>query len=292
MTDQSNMTESLDPQMDRLLGAVGTAWCEEVSADESTFVSRFEGRLRREKEVAAEARKPVKPAAAVVAVPRRRVWIPFAIAASVLIVIGIGAYALLAGRDVGSIYYQRGQIVASGATTLHKGDRLVCNTADAGIVALDKGRVVLFLANDTLVEVTASDRVRLNHGSLWAVIKPKSGFFEVATPNGSVDVHGTTFGVIVDESGTRVSLLSGAVTATTPQGTSSLVPGQEAALPPAGSVGAVAITQTKVATPKWVVDLEAEAARERASKFFPSGAPRSEPHGGLLPCTDVRNASL
>lgn len=284
------MKDTLDRKMDRLMKSVGDDWADESLPPDSDFLLRFEAELREEKvRESTLSRLDLLVAgsdgrganALVIAHPRPRFamrsgsrllpWGLFVVAASVLIVAGLSAVSLLQGRAVGALVYQRGGILASGSGRIAKGSTLAAAAGEGGVVNLNDGRVALFLDGETEMRVNTAEEVEIKRGSVWAAIQPNSGFFQVATPHGNIDVHGATFGVVVDATGARVSVQSGSVTATTPRDTRTLSPGEEILLPAGEGLNSLAVVSAEVAKPAWVVDLETEAAGQEGSNPTGSG---------------------
>ncbi len=284
------MNPKLDPKTDHLLHEVAEAWCEATAGSEARFLEEFRARLAREREKPATAARVESMAVRPRSDGRSRLAWPLGIAAAVVVAVGAIALYLSIRSELGQIEYQRGSLTVADSEDLRKGTRLVSDEKGAGIVSLDDDRIRLFLHVDTALEVVEVDAVRLDRGAIWVVVEPGSGPFEVQTPEGSVTVQGTTFGVVVAEGTTEVTLASGRVVAATARASVTLAAGRRAVLTHDADTIPTETIQAQV--PDWVRALEAEAARSKAAKFFPSGSPRSEPHGGMESCLPGEQASL
>ena len=141
------------------------------------------------------------------------------------------------------------------------------------MVSMDSTRIDLFLNRETVVSLDSSDTVTLTKGDLWVRVDTDSGHFEIATPHGRVQVHGTTFGVSVTEEEARVEIAAGKVAVETEAGSAFIVPGEGASLSRNGSKPIVHSSPGDV-TPKWARETLTRVWSAHELRYFPSAAPR------------------
>ena len=263
MTLKPTGPELSEAKMDYLMKAAAREWCDQVAPPDSGFVAEFERRLQAE---LARPRPPVRAKVLPVA-PRPRKWVlsAFAAAACLALVAGVGTLLLRPGSP-GVIDFEQRETAWQGRRALKAGERLLYDEDCSGIIALDQRRVVLYIHPDTQLKVVSASQVHVDHGAVWAVIRPNSGLFAVETPDGVAQVQGTTFGVAAGETGSEVVVNSGQVIVgpgPAPLGSGCevqvLLPDQAALMPKGGGAAQVSLVEAK--TPDWVTQLQSEADR-------------------------------
>jgi ferric-dicitrate binding protein FerR (iron transport regulator) len=143
---------------------------------------------------------------------------------------------------------------------------------------LDGSRIHMILAAGSQAELASAEEVRLSAGQSWFHVEPRSGPFAVETPQGTVRVVGTIFGVSCKDGSLTVAVQRGAVRVETGEGTWLLNPGE--------TWSSVSGVQKSDATagqaPEWVRDLLLEESRQRMKLYFPSvsGAAGAKESGG------------
>lgn len=258
MTEQQQNPPK-DEAMERLLTSVSEEWTRESApADRSAFLARVRAGMTE---------VPSRPQPVAVR-PRHRVVL--AMAAAAALAAALTAAFLARPRADGTLLYAEPgfavpERVAAGA--------VADAAAGGGMLELDARRVLLHLNTGSRMRVEAKDVVYLEKGELWTTVRSGSGFFQVRTPQGSVTVHGTEFGVAVGDGHTAVSLLNGSVSFTGPGGGVTLQPGDRAALA-AGTPRPVAEAGAPTAAPPaWALAMRSRAASAEAARYYPSGRP-------------------
>lgn len=260
--------ENLRPELDRetndLLSRYGELFAESGAGKEEELVERFRQRLARQTKSEPKRKS-------------RSGWsghYGWLLAAACLL--GLLIVPSLMDSPMGAVVYSTGEILVDGKSD-HKGPLEAGTTLQSiadrrAMVSLDEDRINLFLNEKTRLTLDSKEQVALAEGELWIRVEPNSGTFGVATPHGRVEVHGTTFGVMVTESETRVSIAAGTVSVANGQGESFISPGQSATL--SGDEQAPQLyPESEEITPEWAKELFNQASAARAKTFFPSAAP-------------------
>jgi hypothetical protein len=199
-------------------------------------------------------------------------WVWASAALLLALIVGIG----LSDRNAGGIVYMAGnvQIQSEGADskTLRPGARIQVQEGGQAMLSLDGERIDLFLKEGTDLTVNSKEQVRLEKGDLWVRVDPNSGHFGIETPQGTIQVVGTTFGVSVNESGTTVEIAEGKLEVSTRMGREFITPGKGALLTAQDQVPATHASSEDV-SPAWAEEVFQKAAQSRARSFFPSANP-------------------
>lgn len=256
MTDQER-------QLDAALDAAGAEW-RDANLPSAGFADRLKSALREEAKADVREVRPVRKS-------RRMVW---GVAAAVLLI--AAAYGVIANwntRERVDLLYAQGGLQSS-ETTFTNGDDIRTGEGGQAILWSDEQRVTLFLAENSVLHVLGEDRVALIEGEVWVNIKPKSGFYQVTTPNAEVTVKGTRFGVRVESEGTHVMIESGEVTVKAGEDIAELLPGKMAHVP---KTGGAELETSQASRPEWVDLLEKEFLKSAASQRYPSGWTGAQP---------------
>lgn len=251
------MNDDRNAAAERLLEAVGREWAEEA-APSPRFRASLSQRLREERRADGGAR--------ILGMPRR---IALRMAAAVAIVVaGAAFFAARAGREEMLVAWSDGGVDYARAA-LRDGDAIATRADGRAVAMLDGDRVQVMLARATTLSVVAEDRLRLEAGEVWVSVKPKSGRFEIATPEARVSVRGTRFGVRHDAAGTTVMLEEGTVEVEA-GGTASTLEAGASAIVPQGGRPVVARTAA-AGMPEWAATLLADWHAAAAATRYPSG---------------------
>lgn len=201
----------------------------------------------------------------------RRAWMAAGVAAGILVVAGSG-FAVLRGSSVGSVEGRSGRVSVSGVAgrfnLLNDGTHVATAANSTAIIDLDDGRIRMFLSESTDVRVDGIDSVELAAGQTWVNVQPNSGFFEVATENGTVEVHGTSFGIVKQGDALKVYLASGEIRLRHGSETTTLKPDEFIEL---GAGSAPTVQSAEGAEPPaWTTRLYREYQITHSANFFPS----------------------
>lgn len=251
--------------MESFLEKYGEMWTEDSVSDSKALTARFRKNLSRE--INLEPR------------PSKEWgwwWNPGWIVAAAACTLAFVLVPVYWNRPVAEIVYRSGQVRVNGdpesKTTLDSSTRVETAAGGEAMISMDGGRIDLFVREGTGLDLAAIDRVTLSKGDLWVRVNPNSGHFEVETPQGRVTVHGTTFGVSVQETETRVEIASGRVSVANSRGSEFIQPGTGASLVGQQTPPAIHPSSGDV-TPGWARDIFNDAAADQARRFFPSAAP-------------------
>lgn len=150
------------------------------------------------------------------------------------------------------------------ARELRRGTQL--GGEEAVTATLDGSRIHMILAAGSHAELASAEEVRLADGQSWFHVEPKSGPFAVETPQGTVRVVGTIFGVSFEDGKLAVEVQRGAVRVETNDGSWLLNPGETWS----SMSGVQKSATTAGEAPEWVRDLLGEESRQRMKLYFPS----------------------
>ncbi|MEO6325154.1 MAG: FecR domain-containing protein [Thermoanaerobaculia bacterium] len=186
------------------------------------------------------ARSNQSPSKARVAARPQAAWIPFAIAASVVLALGTGAWAIRRATPVASVSTvesvegtlispsQNALLVKAGAQargTLRTG------RASRAVLTLSDGSHIEMAERSELSVASATSglTVRLTRGRVLVQAAKQTGgrHLAIVTPDCAVSVVGTVFAVNHGMSGSRVSVLEGEVRVSSGSKTRSLHPGDQ-----------------------------------------------------------------
>jgi len=263
--DSPRPNEKENASMESFLEKYGELWTEAGVSDSKELTARFRKKLSRE--VGLE-KKPSRESG--------WWWRPGWIVAAAACALVLMMAPIYWERSVGEVIFSSGQVrVGENPPTesaIEPGSRIQVAEGGEAMVSMDGGRIDLFIREGAELELAAIDRVIVSKGDLWVRVDPDSGHFEVGTPQGNVTVHGTTFGVIVDEDETRVEIASGKVSVANSMGSEFIEPGTGARI--VGQQTPPTIhTSAENVTPDWARDIFNSAAADQARRFFPSAAP-------------------
>ncbi|GAB4323776.1 MAG: hypothetical protein Kow0059_19160 [Candidatus Sumerlaeia bacterium] len=271
-----------DRELDALLERTGRAWAEEtagamnggltasvrrrIAERRTAFAGRRDGRFAAVREaIAPERPGPIRR-------PALRLWLPWGgVAAAAVAVVAVLALTWRAAAPVGTVMLGEGSFAAAGARALHPGMTLACADDGRGVFLLDGDRINVYMNSGASVRVESRTAIRLERGEIWTSVEPDSGLFEVLTPFGRVEVHGTSFGVSVSEAGAEVTIASGRVEVGIGDQRQIMEPGRKALLSPGASAPRFSPAPGDV-TPAWAIDLFRKASAANASLYLPSGA--------------------
>ncbi len=250
-----------DDAMDKGLTKFGREWNASVEKASPFDAAGFEALLsavdREEAPAAAPAPvatpAPVRRPARVLTVT----GLAFAAAAA------IALFALLSpgDEDLGAMLYRRSSGAQGLALEKLKAGSIIktSGNGDAAVFSMDGSRVTVNMAPDTQVEVVSDDNIRLVKGEIWTHVRTGSGEFEVTTPDGEVEVHGTTFGVRVDDEGSYVVVAEGEIEVGIKGECVDMEPGTQAKIGRGSKQPVFEVAPADV-TPPWAVELERAAA--------------------------------
>jgi ferric-dicitrate binding protein FerR (iron transport regulator) len=152
----------------------------------------------------------------------------------------------------------------SAGATLRTGER-----AEAMAWLGGENQVRLAIGGSTNLTLRATNRIRLDGGSVWLSVKPGGEGFDVETPFGDVRVTGTIFGVSVDAESANVEVTEGSVRVEGPRGFVTLGAGERATATATDVSEPVARSEAdRVAF--WVAELHAAMNRAHAASYIPS----------------------
>lgn len=182
------------------------------------------------------------------------------------------------GKSIGMVAYESGGVMITGNNAdrgeLSRGSTLSVTDRGAALASLDNDRVMVYMANGTRIGVANRSNVSLESGTAWFAVRPNSGRFTVELPEGTVTVHGTAFGVHLDESSSTVFLASGRVSLETAGENLVLSPNEMAEM----SFGGVPQTSKfgENEAPDWVNRLYTGFQFAYNSAYFPSSLPTTK----------------
>lgn len=275
MSDDKYMaTDPADQALEQFLLRVGEGHA--AASGERTRARRAQLQDRMRQALAEPAERK---SAEVVAVPARPAparrwlvaggWVAAAAALVALVSVPVVRHQM-AKAPLGAIEYQVAKGSGPSHVSIRRGSRI---EATAGtILTMDQQRVNIALREGAELEVVSADVVRLNHGEAWTHVRTDSGYFEVQTPHGKVEVHGTTFGVIVDETGTRAVVADGKVEVGIGSKCEWMHPGTCAQITPGAEMPDFMAIEGSV-TPDWVPPLLEEARAAHLRRYLPTGDP-------------------
>jgi ferric-dicitrate binding protein FerR (iron transport regulator) len=249
----------MDRAMDALLTKVGDEWARAAAPKADDFLARFDAKLAAE-----------PPVARIVPIWRRggRRLLAAGIAAAVLIAAGGIAYN--STRAVAALAFREGDFRMP--EKLRAGAVVEARAGAAGVLAIDGRRVAVHVRELSNLRIESDTKVVLDRGEIWCDVVTNSGRFEVLTPQGSVTVTGTKFGVAVDETGTRVLLHEGRVIVRGARDGNAMTPGTQATISPNADAPVFSNAPESV-QPAWSKALLQRAAEDAATRYYPSGAP-------------------
>lgn len=182
------------------------------------------------------------------------------------------------GQPVGMLAYESGAITIAGhkAETGHLSRGSVLSVIDRGnaLASLDNDRIMVYMTGNSRLAVANRSNLSLESGTAWFAIRPNSGRLTVEIPEGTITVHGTAFGVRLDETGSTVFLANGSVSLATAGETLTLEPSQMAELRFGGIPQTTQLDENN--TPEWVKRLHSGFQFAYNSAYFPSLLPNSK----------------
>lgn len=262
--------------MNSALENAGKKWTEETSGLMRADLAAAVRRRLEEK----EARKPSQvvnfvPGDSSAAAPKpRRVpaWLTWgAMGAAAVALIVIAVSVLRGPEPVGAVSFGEGSLAAAQSRELFSGAKIASGADGSGVVLIDGQRVNVYMTSSASIEIESRRAIRLTGGEIWTRVEPGSGYFEVNTPHGKVEVHGTSFGVAVTSAGTAVTIASGVVEVGVGDLCEEMRPGRRAFV----ATGAAAPEFSDApgdTTPAWAIELFKKASGANASLYLPSGA--------------------
>lgn len=260
-----------DAEMDRLMEAFADAESHRSDAQRGAFEAALREKLAdRGKGVGAAKVVPAVKTLAKKRIPLYRK--PLAIAAALAFAAAIYALATL-GVDTdgpGTLAYSAGQVesTSSGGTFI-----LTLAEGDGCVYTLDNNRITLYIRGGSTLEVRDDARVHLAQGELLADVVPNSGSFLVSTPDATVSVLGTVFGVLRESAPeTRVYVDRGKVRLENSVGSIDVDKGMRAACR-ANEIPGILPRETGRLIPEWAWILQ-----EKAEGFSPASAYPSVEH--------------
>ena len=209
-------------------------------------------------------------------------WARLLAAAACVAVFAFIGFRSLLPENLGALEYRSGEtsLLRSGSVVnTENSDDLVAgdvlNTENGVVSASIDNRVQLLVNRGTQLTVQERNRLEVKNGEIWVYVDPGSGKYSVSLPEGSVHVIGTSFGVSVNEEGSKVSVNRGKVLYRAGEKEIFIEKEQSLFLPAeAGSSGAVKTSDKNLRQPpNWVSSLVREMADEKLKKFFPSAVP-------------------
>jgi len=256
-----------DP-FEKMLSKMGADLRAETNDGVDHFVYSFEKRLRRER-----ASNVVDVSSIKKATIFRRVGLAAVAAAAVFFLV---FYAFDARNDsLGVVAHESGAIVIAGEGAargvLKAGTILETKSRATALASLDRGRVMVFLAGDSVLEVDSPTVVALQSGTAWFTLRPNSGHFQVQLPEGTITVHGTSFAIRSDGGQSRIFLATGSISLSMGGETVRMTPFQTADLR-FGQPLAVS-TSERAETPDWVSRLYNGFQLAYNQAYFPSLLP-------------------
>ena len=265
--DSARLSQEENDAVESLLHRYGELWTDSVASDSDRQVSRFQQNLANQTRL--KEKRANKGG---------WFWTPgwaVAAAACLLAIVFLPGYL---NSTIGGLTFTSGTVTVDGQVLeqghLKAGNHLIVAKGGEAMLSLDESRVDLFLREGAEISLDSIDTVTLAKGDLWVRVDPNSGYFGISTPHGQVEVHGTTFGVSVDEKETRVEIAAGKVSVSNSAGNDFIEPGMGATLVGQDQSPSLHPTNGDV-TPAWATDIFDRAAVEKVKRFFPSAAPKS-----------------
>jgi len=256
-------TKSVCEGLEATLGQAGKAWRRDSAPTSPDFGKAILARARAEKAEPEVAR--------VLPVLSRRVWLGMAAAAAVVLAAATGAL-VLRQTSVGRLELRSGRVAVSGVAgkfnLLSDGTTVATSANSNAIVDMDDGRIRMFLSESTSMHIDGEDRVTLAGGGTWINVRPESGFFQVATDRGTIEVHGTSFGIVRSGADFKVYLASGEIRLRQGDAVTTLRPDEYVEIK-GGEAAAVRSADDRE-PPAWTTRLYREYQIAHSAEFFPS----------------------
>ncbi len=189
---------------------------------------------------------------------------------------GVFGWQMLRQEVVGKIEFLDDGLPKIGKQVdeVHANSLLNTDADGSSVALLDDERVILLLNSSTTVEVEKRDHVALHKGEIWVTVEDNSGYFAVETPNCTVSVHGTSFGVEIDGDQTNVLLASGKISLDSESGNTYLDPGTRAVVGADGGQPVLSTVSGEL-VPAWAWDAYGKMEAARSKRYFPSALGRS-----------------
>ena len=184
--------------------------------------------------------------------------------------IAAGGITYSSTREVAALAFREGEL--KFPAKLRAGAHVESSAGGQGMFAIDGRRVVLQVRELSSLRIESDTKVVLDRGEIWCDVVTNSGRFEIQTPQGSVTVTGTKFGVEVSDSGTRVLLHEGRVIVRGARDGNAMTPGTQAFIAPNSDAPEFTPAPEDV-RPAWSSDLLKRAAEDAVTRYYPSGAP-------------------
>lgn len=249
----------LDHTMDAMLTKAGDDFARASTPNAADFLARFDAKLAAE-----------PPVARVVPMWRRGGGRLIAAGIAAAVLIAAGGITYNSTREVAALAFREGEL--KFPAKLRAGAHVESSAGGQGMFAIDGRRVVLQVRELSSLRIESDTKVVLDRGEIWCDVVTNSGRFEIQTPQGSVTVTGTKFGVEVSESGTRVLLHEGRVIVRGARDGNAMTPGTQAFIAPNSDAPEFTPAPEDV-RPAWSSDLLKRAAEDAVTRYYPSGAP-------------------
>ncbi|NQU42646.1 FecR domain-containing protein [bacterium] len=227
-------------------------------------------------EIRREPCRPIPQKARDISLPSPQWWLS---AAAVLAVVLIGAWWLTQEPPVGQLDYGAGRVQVSsyqGTESLEGRGELdyprssELRTGEDTMGTFSIGEEVRgALGTATTLAVLDGNQVQLKEGKVWLRVTPGGAGFTVLSPNGLIQVTGTSFGVAMNDRYTQVEVVEGTVKISQGNSQVAVGAGQEiVCYPSVLSAPNPRLDGTEL--PEWVAQLlEAEKIAQH-EKFVPS----------------------
>ena len=264
---KENTDQKKTEAVEKMLHQYGEMWTESSAVDWEDLAQRFETRLS--KQATRERRFS--------GLFGWRLQAGWAWSAAVVCVVALLLVPRYWNPSIGEMVFVSGEVLVNGVQAntkgLNSGNIVSPQKGGEAMISLDGGRIDLFLREGSRLALDSNDTVSLAKGDIWVRVDTNSGYFGIQTPHGKVQVHGTTFGVSVGDTETRVEIAAGEVSVETRKGTEYIRPGKGAVLKGNDSFPIV-LASTGDVTPQWARKTFNQAATARELRYFPSVAPR------------------
>lgn len=206
-----------------------------------------------------------------------------AMAAATLAAVAVGYSWLTAEGPVATLRFAEDRVrIGSGehARGLQEVE-LACHseieTAGGGAIVRYKSGVQVMLDARTVVAVEENRDLELKHGAAWVNVEKGNGEFHVRTPDMTLVVTGTSFGVQRDPAGTRIAVVEGSVRVAAAASLSESIPlsaGQAIRVAPGAS--SLGIVEGGAEIPSWAASLHAAASSAVTGPLVPSATVGSQ----------------